>query len=283
MLGEKVMNRAPAGPFHGRTGFTLIELLVVIAVIAILAAMLLPALQGAKARATATVCLGHARGIGQGIGEYLTTSDDILPPGKYGHQGGHPVPKVWMNLLYDGDYIDDKKGFQCPADDVTNNAARYYDRGPEYPDWWASYAIVPNDLFWTTHQPLAANLANHQGYEDKQILLGESESNFITASWFGWGDPASFKKVYKEEFPFDRHANKCSFVMLDGHGLSMRVPSSDKVDESAFETDIRSQFGECTVEGISLYYGGYWNFPHVCFWNAHKVGLGITPTVWIWQ
>jgi prepilin-type N-terminal cleavage/methylation domain-containing protein len=277
------MRHAADRPFRRRTGFTLIELLVVIAVIAILAAMLLPALQGAQARAMASVCLGHARGIGQAIGGYLTTSEDILPPGKYGHQGGHPVPKVWMQLLYEGGYIDDKKGFQCPADDVTNNASRYYDSGPAYPNWWASYAMVPNDLFWATHEPLAANMANHEGYEDKQILLGESESNFITASWLGWGDAASFKKTYMEEFPFDRHSIKCSFVMLDGHGLSLRVPSSTKLKEAEFETDVRSQFRRCTVEGISTYYGGHWEFPHVCFWEPYNVGLGVTPTAWIWQ
>jgi prepilin-type N-terminal cleavage/methylation domain-containing protein/prepilin-type processing-associated H-X9-DG protein len=79
------MKRPPrAKPVAAFPGFTLIELLVVIAIIAVLAALLLPTLAAAKAKAWRMQCSSQLRQLGFGIQMFVTDNDDRFPPAGYG-------------------------------------------------------------------------------------------------------------------------------------------------------------------------------------------------------
>ena len=68
--------------------FTLIELLVVIAIIAILAAILLPALNSARARGRSASCVSNLKTHGNLISLYADAYDQFLPPYKVWRRNG---------------------------------------------------------------------------------------------------------------------------------------------------------------------------------------------------
>ena len=137
----KTDKQPPSVGDNFESGFTLIELLVVIAIIAILAAMLLPALSSAKARALGKVCTNNLKELGVATRMY---ADDFLDHLAYPNWdgGGDPsAPQGWLYVM------------------GTSQIAPY--AYPPYPPWptGATPGAIPNPYdtpFWKNN-PVSAS------------------------------------------------------------------------------------------------------------------------------
>lgn len=129
-----------------KTGFTLIELLVVIAIIAILAAMLLPVLSRAKAKANGAKCISSLKQMGAAMHMYQGDCQDKLSYANlFFVSSVNPANRAWtwddrLNAYVGGamnanqlasnnpnrNNVPIPKAFTCPGDKVaiTNTALR---------------------------------------------------------------------------------------------------------------------------------------------------------------
>ena len=91
--------------------FTLIELLVVIAIIAILAAILLPALQAARARAQGSTCVSNLNNLGKASGMYLNDNRSMFPYPASTNMAQTNVIRnfLWPACFMAGKYIPDTR------------------------------------------------------------------------------------------------------------------------------------------------------------------------------
>jgi prepilin-type N-terminal cleavage/methylation domain-containing protein/prepilin-type processing-associated H-X9-DG protein len=131
--------RRPGGEFYPDGAFTLVELLVVIAIICILAALLLPALAGAKMQAARTVCISNERQLIQAwliysgdnneqlVANGGDTSTTSLQAHLWVYGGNHGTSDALTNELYltGGNYalfaklLPADHIYKCPGDNTT--------------------------------------------------------------------------------------------------------------------------------------------------------------------
>ena len=214
-----------------RPAFTLIELLVVIAIIAILAAMLLPALTRAKARAQTIGCLSNTKQLQIAYELYSTDNGNRLMDNSVSGVSS-PGDRAWIKgnvQEFTADYINDPRNgvlfpynsslgiYKCPSSRAFvkgsgwGDASRVTHNRSYSVSVWLGSNLTPQDLIAQKYSSIRNPSKTSVFIEENHISIDNGAIGFNRTNVAGvWN------------LPSNRHVNSGNFSFMDGHAETFR-------------------------------------------------------------
>jgi prepilin-type N-terminal cleavage/methylation domain-containing protein/prepilin-type processing-associated H-X9-DG protein len=189
---------------RARAGFTLLELLVVIALIAILAALLLPALNGARTRAQGYQCLNNTR---QLVLAWTLYSDDHN--GRLAYNLGGNASRKTVARKSDLNWVNNVMSWELDSDNTNNTALTEASLGA-YVGRSAQVYRCPSDTVLSQVQREAGWTTRNRSYS-MNAMIGDAGD--LTTQGFNENNPNYVQFFRVADIP---RASEI-FVFLDEH------------------------------------------------------------------